>query len=91
MEKTTRLLDAINAACVKFENQKIHLADLQAQVESIASALEGVDSNVTTALDHFVAQLEYLRVMYESNEQYVEVAREIASLRNALARKSSVE
>jgi hypothetical protein len=82
---TLRLLDSIEHACEQYLAGGTAIEDLQAAVEPVVAALEADDEHLESALRRFVAQLEYIRFMFDDSEQLGEVEREISLLRSGLS------
>ncbi len=78
---TLRLLDSIERACNRYLAGGTAIEDLQADVEPVVAALEDTgDEHLESALRRFVAQLEYIRFMFDDSEQPAAVKREISLL-----------
>lgn len=77
-----RLLRSIEHVCERYLAGGTAITDLQAAVEPVVAALEADDKHLELALRHFVAQLEYIRFMFDESEQHGEVEREISQLRS---------
>lgn len=82
---TLRLLGSIEQACEQYLAGGTAIEALQAAVEPVVAALEADDEHLESALRHFVAQLEYIRFMFDDSEQRGEVEPEISLLRSELS------
>ncbi len=87
-EPTSRLLHDIEKACARYATGAISLPQLQALVEPVADTMESKDAVLLSALRHCVAQLEYIRFMYDDGAQLAAVQREIEVLEKLLHTRS---